>query len=94
MTTVQFTPEFVLAAANVAMTKASNATNELYRLMEIGYLNSQTGLDTAKEIKKHLTTAYELLDKVNIPEAKVNQVLIGHSIARQDMIIRNIELSM
>jgi hypothetical protein len=93
MNTVQFAPEFILAAANMEMTKAGKASDELYRLMNIGYINSQTGLDVAKNVKTHLTKAYELLDLVNNPEAKATQLTLAETMARQD-IIRNIELSL
>lgn len=94
MDTVKFTPNFILAAVNANMTKARNASDELTRLMNIGYINSQTGLDVAKDVKAHLMKAYELLDLVDIPEAKMTQFAIGATITRQDIIIRNIELSL
>jgi hypothetical protein len=94
MSTVQFTPEFILAAVSMEMTKASTATNELERLANIGYIISQTGLDVAKEVKAHLTKAYELLDLLNLPEARMNQLGIAAAIGQQDIIIRKIELSL
>lgn len=94
MENVQFLPNFILAAVNMEMTKANESSVELQRLMEIGYLNSQTGLDVAKEVKAHLTKAYELLDKVDIFEAKASQLGIAVTIAQQDRIIKYIELSL
>lgn len=94
MDTVKFTPEFVLAAVNANMTKASKASDELLRLANIDYINSQTGLDVANEVKTYLTKAYELLDLVDIPETKATQFAIGAAITRQNTIIRNIELSL
>jgi hypothetical protein len=94
MNTVHFSPNFVLAAVNMEMTKANKASAELYRLMNIGYMYSQMGLDVAKDVKTHLTKAYELLELVNTPDAKEAQFAIGGTIARQDMIIRTIEMSL
>ena len=94
MENVQFLPNFILAAVNMEMTKAGKSSEELERLMEIGYLNSQTGLDVAKEVKSHLTKAYELLDKVDTLETKMAQLGIAATIAQQDRIIAYIELSL
>ena len=94
METVQIMPNFILAAANMEMSKAGKASDELNRLMAIGYLNSQTGLDIANSVKTHLTKAYELLDRVDTPGVKALQCNILVTIGRQDMIIRRIELSL
>ena len=93
METVRVSPNFVLAAANMEMTKAAKSSDELYRLMTIDYINSQTGLDVATEVKTHLMKAHDLLDLVDTPDAKATQLGIAAAIGRQDMIIRKIELS-
>ena len=94
MGTVQIMPEFILAAVNAEMSKASKACDELNRLMSIGYLNSQTGLDVAKTAKAHLMKAYELLGMVDFPEAKATRYGIAVTMASQDLIISRIELSL
>ena len=94
MGTIQFTPNFVLAASNMELTKAQEAVQELNRLMSIGYMNSQTGLDVARDAKAHLVKAYELLAMVDIPEAKSMRSYIATTIGNQEIIIRRIELSL
>jgi hypothetical protein len=91
MTTVQFIPEFILAAVDAELAKAGKASDELMRLMNIGYINSQTGLDVAKEVKTHLMKAYTLLEMVNTPETNATKFTIAETMGRQDTIIRNIE---
>lgn len=94
MTTVHVDATFILAAVNLEMTKANDATTELNRLASIGYLNSQMGLDKAGEVKAHLMKARDLLVRVNTPEAKATLTGIEANIAAQDMIIQRIEFSM
>lgn len=94
METVQFLPNFILAAVNQEMAKADKASAELNRLMSVGYLNSQTGLDKAREVKTHLTKARDLLDRVDAPGVKQLQANISVTIRRQDLVIRRIELSL
>jgi len=91
MSTVRIDETFVLAAVNLEMTKANNATKELNYLASIGYLNSQTGLDKAEEVKEHLMKAYTLLDKVDLPNAKDTRTALAATIAAQDLIIHRIE---
>ena len=91
MITVHFLPEFMLAAANMELDRASKATNELLRLMNVGYFISQTGLDVAKVAKTHLMKAHEILAMINIPDVKVLQRKVADSLAEQNMIIENIE---
>lgn len=94
MTTVQVDTTFLLAATNLEMTKANKATNELNRLASVGYLNSQTGLDTAEEVKMHLAKAHALLDKIDTPETNATKAGIEATIAAQNMIIERIKFSM
>lgn len=94
MSTVQFDATFILAAANLEMTKANIAVTELNRLATIGYLDSQTGLDKAEEVKAHLTRAYALLDKVDTPDANATKTGLAATIAAQDLIIHRIKGSM
>lgn len=94
MSTVQISSDFVLAAIDMEMTKALNATRELVRLDSIGYSNSQTGLDVAREGKSHLVKVYELYALINDPEVKAVQSEIAEAIGKQEIIIRRIELSL
>lgn len=91
MTTVQFDATFILGAVNLEMTRANIAVTELNRLTTIGYLDSQTGLDKAEEVKTHLTRAYALLEKVDTPDAKAAKTGLAATIATQDLVIHRIK---
>ena len=93
MISVEISPEFILAAANMEMDKASTMLLEFNRSVN-GHSYSQRELKLAKEVKTHLMKAYELIRLVDTPEVKALQVILSETIARQDVIIRNVELSL
>lgn len=94
METVHINSVLILAAANSELKKASEKTAEVSRLAEIGYLNSQTGLDVATEVRAHLVKAYELLAKINTLEAMHQMAGIKLAIEKQDTIIWRIRYSL
>jgi hypothetical protein len=94
MESVHFAPEIILAAATSEMNKAEIAMKELRRLMDIGYLNSQTGLDKAEEARQHLVKAYDLLGRVQFPAAALLRSTTGKVLAEHEQIIRRIKLTL
>lgn len=87
MNTVHISDTLILAAANSEMKKAAEKTAELNRLAEIGYLNSQTGLDVAIDARNHLVKAYDLLGRINTLDAMHSRAGTKLAIERQDEII-------
>lgn len=94
MINVTIAPEFLLASANSETAKAREATTELCRLDDVGYMYSQTGLDIAIDIKRHLTNAYGLLGLVDFPGVSETRKGIMETIAKQDLVISMIKLSL
>lgn len=94
MIEVRFDNLVIMKAANLEMTRASKACDELTHLMSVGYLNTQTGVDKAEEAKEHLTKARDLLAQVDTPEANATRAGIEATLVAQDMIIRRIKFSM
>lgn len=94
MTTVKFDVTFLLDIVVKELAKAEELGKELERLMSIGYLTSQTGLDKAEEMKAHLTKAYNILCEVNIPEAEPQKLYAAVTLANHDRLIEKIKLSM
>ena len=94
MITVNIAPEFLLAAANSEMAKAKKVTDDLNRLKDVGYLYSQTGLDLAIDVKRRLTKAYDLLGLVDFPGVSETRRGIMETIAKQDLVISMIKLSL
>lgn len=87
METVHINSVLILAAANSELKKATEKTAELNRLAEIGYLNSQTGLDVATETREHLVKAYDLLARVDSLDVMHSRAGIKLAIEKQDTII-------
>jgi hypothetical protein len=94
MITVEYTPEFVLAAAKLELDKANKLSRELARLGEIGYMYSQTGLDIAIDVKRKLESVRNVLALVDDPVVDLQRVAIKRLITNQNIIISNIELMM
>lgn len=94
MTTVKFDVTFLLDIVCKELAKAEELSKELERLMSIGYLTSQTGLDVAEEMRAHLAKAYDILCAVNVPEAEPQKMYAAVTLANHDRLIKLIKLSM